>query len=216
VSCLSVLIPGSAYALQRSGHVVFEGSIHTSHHRGTLLGSSSSTEEDPTSALLRHLAHIFSFVDQDVIACWNGRCDRLTCRTLTAARAVDVLSRLKGSPAEVFGGENELRGLSESQKADLLVTWQWIRSRIWRLAAQHGLTKEGADEALSADYVVDVANTTVAICRRLSHDAMEAHGAGFVSAAGPRTGLPHNDPRYYHHKLLSGSKFWPCRSITNW
>jgi hypothetical protein len=180
-----------AYALQRSGHVVFEGSIHTSHHRGAILGSASHVEEDPTSALLRHLAHIFSFVDQDVIACWNGRCDRLTCRTLTTSRAVDVLRRLRGSPAEVFSGEESLRNLSDSQKADLLVTWQWIRSRIWRLAAQHGLTKEGFEPELAANYVVDVASTTVAICRRLSYSAMEAHGAGFVRSHLPLPDRPY-------------------------
>lgn len=97
--------------------------------------------------------------------------------------------------------------LTESQKADLLITWQWIRNRIWRLAALHGLTTkpghghqgdeaEGADARrrrdegarrrsrdapeLTPSYVLDVAATTVAICTRLSLAAMEAHGVGFV------------------------------------
>jgi hypothetical protein len=100
---------------------------------------------------------------------------------LTSKRVISILGKLKGSAASLFGKDLDLAGLSEVQKADLLITWQWLRNRIWRLAACHGLTREGAEYELSAEYVVDVATTTVAICKRLSLRAMEAHGTGFVS-----------------------------------
>jgi hypothetical protein len=70
--------------------------------------------------------------------------------------------------------------LTEAQKADLLITWQWLRNRIWRLAALHGLTGEEGPPELAPAYALDVAATAVAVCRRLSVAAMEAHGIGFV------------------------------------
>lgn len=115
-----------------------------------------------------------------MIACWNGKCDRAQCKTVTRSRAKAMLRKLQGSPTEVFGSEAEMHTLDEMQKADLLVTWQWIRSRLWQIALQHGVTTEEVSE-LSREYVVDVAQTIVAICSRLSISAMESHGAGFVS-----------------------------------
>lgn len=144
---------------------------------------------------LHHLARVFSFIDADIVVCWNGRCGGAgRCRTLTRRRASRILRKLQGSAAHVFGDEDGLLALTESQKADLLITWQWIRNRIWRLAALHGLTGpvsegregEGGGEdwgerpELTPAYVLDVAATAVAICRRLSLAAMEAHGVGFV------------------------------------
>lgn len=170
----------SAYALQRSGKISFEGNILLPH-----LITPDHYSGDAASQALRHLAHVFSFIDQDIISCWNGRCDPLTCSKLTRSRVILILAKLKGTAGHVFGNELDLAGLSEVQKADLLITWQWLRNRIWRLAACHGLTCEGEEFELSAEYVVDVATKTVAICKRLSARAMEAHGTGFVSCPFP-------------------------------
>ena len=161
--------------MQRSGNIVFAGSI------SAFTFSSFDIDPDPAGQQLRHLAKIFSFIDQDIINCWNSRCDPIQCSALTRSRVIGTLSRLQGSASRVFGEDANLGELSEIQKADLLITWQWLRNRIWRLAASHGLTKEGEEQELSVDYVVEVAATTVAICKRLSVPAMEAHGTGFVS-----------------------------------
>ncbi|ORY29329.1 hypothetical protein BCR39DRAFT_174122 [Naematelia encephala] len=191
-----------AYALQRSGTITFHGPIHLPQL--TSNPNAPRVLEDPAGQTLRHLARIFSFVDQDIIACWNGRCTPTNCTLLSRQKALDALRALTGTAGQVFGSELDLAGLSEVQKADLLITWQWIRNRIWRLAAGHGLTTSDSnpttailgdgggggggggdsnrrgDWELSTDYVVDVAATTVAICKRLSAGAMEAHGTGFL------------------------------------
>ena len=75
----------------------------------------------------------------------------------------------------------DLAAMTESQRSDLLVTWQWMRNRLWKLSAAHGLASEDGPPELSTNYVVDVASTTVDICRQLPLQSMEAHGAGFVS-----------------------------------
>ena len=137
-----------------------------------------SGHEDPSP--LRYLARLFAFLDQDIIGCWNGHCDRSSCSILTRHRIVVMLTRLSGPMVQVFG-DNGPESLTEVQLADLLVTWQWIRNRIWRLASLHGHTCENAEPVLSTDFPVDVALATVAICSKLSMASMEAHGTGFVS-----------------------------------
>ncbi|KAL7424686.1 hypothetical protein Q5752_000370 [Cryptotrichosporon argae] len=187
-----------AYALQRSGTIAFDGPI-------------CRPIPDACDTSLPYLARVFSLVDADLLTCWQGSCRGGVggggvggvsgggCTRLSRARAVAILRALKGSAANVFGeDEATLSELDESQKADLLITWQWLRNRMWRLAASHGLvgassgegtgsddgsdSEDEADEAdeLTLDYAVDVAATTGSICRRLSRASMEAHGTGFV------------------------------------
>lgn len=141
---------------------------------------------DPPSISLHYLTQVFSFLDQDMITCWNNQCPRAfgqTCHHLTRDRATTILASLNGGAPEVFGegSEADFRQLTDSQRADLFITWQWIKNRVWRLAALHGLTTEDGPVELGVEYVVSAAATTVAICRRLPLSAMEAHGTGFVS-----------------------------------
>jgi hypothetical protein len=165
-----------AYALQRSGGVIFNGSIKRI----------ANIELDPPSISLHYLTQIFSYLDQDIITCWNNQCPRAygqTCYHLTRDRVLNILSSLNGSAPEVFGdgSESDFKQLTDSQRADLFITWQWVKNRIWRLAALHGLTTEEGPSELGVGYVVSAAVTTVAICRRLPLSAMESHGTGFVS-----------------------------------
>jgi hypothetical protein len=172
-----------AFALQRSsGTIAFDGPISTTleplHHMS-----------DPPLApvaeqghSLRYLALLFSYVDRSLLSCWSERCST-PCTTLTRRRLILILTRLSAPPSEIFGDHagRKIGALTDSQKADLLITWQWLRNRMWRT---HGLTEEGGERVLSVDFVLDVAKTTVRICQDLSFPAMEAHGTGFVSRPG--------------------------------
>ncbi|WVF71046.1 hypothetical protein IAT40_005843 [Kwoniella sp. CBS 6097] len=162
-----------AYALQRSGNLVFKSLSYSS--------IPCSVQLDPTTTHLRFLAKIFSFVDPNIVHCWNGRCEPRTCTSLSRQQIVDSLHSLSGTANEVFHEDVDgLQGLTEVQKADLLVTWQWLRNKLWRLASLHHMTGEEGERELSVDFVVEVASTTVEICKRLSLSSMEAHGTGFV------------------------------------
>ena len=98
---------------------------------------------------------------------------------MTREVALEVLKRLGGPAEEVFGTRS-FEGLSEAQQADLLITWQWMRTRTWQLACLHSMLDERVTE-LSVAYPVNVALVTVNICDQLSFGAMECHGTGFVS-----------------------------------
>lgn len=134
----------------------------------------------PTSAL-GYLARLFSCFDQDICACWNGQCQRSTCEVTTQSRALYVLDRLDGTPKEVFGDTwLTAANVTETQRADLLVTWQWLRNRMWRLASLHGLVSDDGPQLLSSTLPWNVAVDTLEICRQLPLAAMEAHGTGFI------------------------------------
>ncbi|WRT69313.1 uncharacterized protein IL334_006297 [Kwoniella shivajii] len=163
-----------AFALQRYGAITFHGSLQIPAFMAL------DPTQDLASRTLHHLARLFSFVDSNLVTCWNGKCDPTTCTDLPRAKVLRILRTLNGTPSQVFGSDIALTGLSDVQQADLLITWQWLRNRVWRLAVGHGLTDENAEAELGVGYVVDVASATVLICRRLSAGALEAHGCGFV------------------------------------
>lgn len=140
--------------------------------------SSIDLASDPIANSLRHLSHLFSVVDRDLVPCWNQQCNPGTCTRLTREVAFEVLRRLGGTAGDVFG-MGSFEGLSEAQQADLLVTWQWIKSRTWGLASLHSLLDEQISE-LSSGYPTNIALATVALCNQLSFGAMECHGTGFV------------------------------------
>lgn len=137
---------------------------------------------DSAGRNLKLLARIFACIDGNIVACWNGSCSYSNCPTFTSGKALEILRNLGGSAIQVFGTDLDLPSTSEAQKADLMITWQWLRNRIWRLAARHGITREDGDWELSTDYLANVATSTVDICKGLSITAMESHGAGFVSS----------------------------------
>lgn len=149
----------------RSGSISFRGSISVCLTGGLAVAPDTS---------IGYLARLFSCFDQDIIACWNGQCERRQgCAVVTRERATDILGRLEGTPSDVFGSGWSSASLTAAQRADLLVTWQWLRNRMWWLAQLHQLE-------LSPALPLEIATATLAICRQLPLEAMEAHGTGFV------------------------------------
>lgn len=141
---------------------------------------SEADDQDPVSLSLHHLSSLFSYIDKNLVACWNGSCDTATCRVLDGATISGILVKLNGRAEDVFPSRTGLHTLTEAQRADLMVTWQWIKSRMWALASMHGLTSEYGPGELSSVYVLDTALRLVEICNELSFGAMECHGTGFV------------------------------------
>ena len=149
---------------------------------------------------MRCLASLFSILDDEMLGCWTNQCDvhrdtpassdftapsNSKCDRLKEYRILRVLRSLSQDAHTLL--TEGVDSLSESEKADVLITWQWLRNRVWTLAHSHGLTHRADDvermrssPELSTDYLVDVALTTVELCRALSFSSMESHGRGFV------------------------------------
>lgn len=81
---------------------------------------------------LRRLVRLFDVIDEDVLACWNRACkNNATCRLRNPEAAVAIHRELCSDFVEGIGHR-----MSPIQKADILITQQWLRNRIW--CVDHG------------------------------------------------------------------------------
>ena len=132
---------------------------------------------DTSKSSLQRLALLFSHIDATIVRCWTGKCLGSACTSFSSKRATRILRTLREGAQET--SEN-LAAMDEYQQADLLITWQWIRNRIWHLASTHGLTTADGNTELSASHAIDIGKQTALLCKSLSYASMEAHGTGFV------------------------------------
>ena len=83
---------------------------------------------------------------------------------------------------EVRGEEDEDEVQIEPtaiQKADLLMTQQWLRLVVWQSSCRHGLLSTAAEEeSMTFGFPLLIARDTVAVLQSLPNHAIEVHGMG--------------------------------------
>lgn len=153
---------------------------------------------------LARLMELFDVIDEDIINCWNRRCDINNgfCQAFTEAKALsmhDSLERIRETERykgydwfdRAKGDRNDNNallpiGLRETQAADVFITQKWIQNRVWLLCLNHGLLRSHSERPeLTFGYAVTVAESTLQTCRSLRLSSMEAHGIGFVCPTSP-------------------------------
>ena len=121
----------------------------------------SGADQLPYVQGLRRLARLFDAIDEDVVACWTRACKaNASCRLRNPEAAATLHRELC---------QNFLAGVehvvSPVQKADLLITQQWLRNRIWQLVFAHGLSDMKLEHReLGIEYTFEIAQRTVDIC----------------------------------------------------
>lgn len=201
-----------AYALQRRHPITFRGKpgfsmrsvhefIHGASHR-VVSGIIVHSEHDAEGMMgLARLMELFDAVDEDVVDCWNRRCNDNNgyCEKLTAAKALvihqnlarvslserykgyDWFERTKSTPNEAQAAHQAV-GLKETQCADIFITQKWLQNRLWVLCLTHRLLAPVSDRSeLTFNYAIFIANEALQICKSLRISSMEAHGIGLVS-----------------------------------
>lgn len=165
--------------------------IHSATH-SLVSGVVVHNEKDAEGMIgLARLMELFDAIDEDLIDCWNRKCNITNgyCEKLTEAKALSIqrnLKRLSPSEQPVFNisetPASPTMGLTDTQRADIFVTQQWLQNRVWLLCSTHGLTGSGigTHEELSPNYAISIAESTLKICHSLRLSAMEAHGIGLV------------------------------------
>lgn len=201
-----------AYALQRRHPITFWGkpgfsmrSVHDFIHNATnslISGIIVHNEKDAEGMMgLARLMELFDAIDEDVIDCWNRRCDinKGFCHKLTAAKALSIHQNLdRINQGERYKGYDWFErakagrisetnhafmamGLRETQAADVFITQKWLQNRVWLLCSTHGLLGAHSERPeLSFHYPVSVAESTLQLCVSLRLSSMEAHGIGLV------------------------------------
>ncbi|KAL1868617.1 hypothetical protein Plec18167_008208 [Paecilomyces lecythidis] len=203
-----------AYALQRRHSISFTGRpgftmrptdefIHNVTH-SLVSGIIVHNEKDAAGMMgLALLMEIFDSIDEDIVECWNARCNASNgrCQILDQRKALSMhenlarvsdpsryrsndwfdpdYSNLHSHSAETT--RNLQSFLSETQCADVLVTQKWVQNRLWHLCLTHGLlTSDSEHPELRYDFAFSVAERTLDVCRSLRISAMEVHGIGII------------------------------------
>ncbi|KAJ5375371.1 hypothetical protein N7517_007377 [Penicillium concentricum] len=208
---LVLSITERAYALQHRHPITFWGkpgftmrSVHDFIHSAThsvVSGIIVHNEKDAEGMMgLARMMELFDAIDEDVIDCWNRRCDISNgyCQRLTEAKAISIHQNLNRiNQAERYrgydwferakGGRSETSnvtfamGLRETQAADVFITQKWLQNRVWLLSSTHGLLSAHSEQPeLSFGYAVSVAESTLQLCQSLRLSSMEAHGIGLT------------------------------------
>ena len=93
-------------------------------------------------------------------------------------RGFPELSRLQAHLRQDLG----IQGLSDIQRADVLITQQWLRLVFWQAALRLGLiSSSAADSAFTYHYPVEIASSLCEIVKSLPPVAIQVHGLGIVS-----------------------------------
>jgi hypothetical protein len=77
----------------------------------------------------------------------------------------------------------DVTAVSEIQRADILITQQWLRLVVWQTALKLGLISSTAtDPSYTYSYPVQIALALCEVIKTLPSTAIEVHGLGIVSA----------------------------------
>jgi hypothetical protein len=128
-------------------------------------------EEDPAISLgLSNIHRLFSLLDMNFVRVWNG-----SSSSFSTADKFSELATLQRELCQPF----HMDDVSETQRADILVTQQWLRLTIWQAALRLGLISSSAAEPeFGYTYPLELAYALRDVLRTLSPAAIQAHGLG--------------------------------------
>jgi hypothetical protein len=132
---------------------------------------------------------------------WNGA--TLSSSTEEKFSELATLQRELRQPVQ-------MDGVSETQRADVLVTQQWLRLTIWQAALRLGLISSSAVEPeFGYTYPLELAYALREVLRTLSPAAIQAHGLGIfekqfeiVYSLLDVLALPGSSQTTDHHEVL--------------
>ncbi|OKL55954.1 hypothetical protein UA08_08603 [Talaromyces atroroseus] len=202
-----------AYALQRRHSITFTGRpkytmratddfLYNATH-SLISGIIVHNEKDAAGMMgLALLMEIFDAIDEEILICWNSRCDASNgkCHVLSESKVLSIyrnLARVSDSSrytsndwfdpdhshATDLDNATKILGsfLTETQCADVLISQKWVQDRLWNLCLSHGLLKPQSEHSeLRSSYAFHNAEKTLELCKTLRISAMEAHGIGII------------------------------------
>ena len=131
--------------------------------------------EDPCIAFgLQTVNRLFDLLNEQFLTTWVDGSESTTPAQATA----QVLATQQTLASMRF----DLDSLIDVQKADILVTHQWVRLIFWQSSMRQGLLSSAAeDPALSYHFPCHIAKSLCAILESLPKSAIFVHGVAIVS-----------------------------------
>ncbi|KAI6713873.1 hypothetical protein JHW43_003630 [Diplocarpon mali] len=115
-----------------------------------------------------HLVNSYHLLDSSFVDTWNEITSAPTS-TLTYTALQNQLSQTQ--PSHI--------ALPDIQKADILVTQQWLRLIVWQSSMRQGLLSSTAsDESMTFAYPLKIAHSLLGVLSSLPTTSIEVHGMG--------------------------------------
>jgi len=115
-----------------------------------------------------HLVHSYHVLDSAFVYSWNEASDA-PASTLTYTALQQQLNL--PHPSHI--------SLTDIQKADILVTQQWLRLIVWQSSMRQGLLSSHAeDESMTFRYPLKIAHSLLNVISSLPTTSIEVHGMG--------------------------------------
>lgn len=115
-----------------------------------------------------HLVHSYHLLDSNFVDSWNEASDA-PVSTLTYTALQQQLNLPHPSHLS----------LTAIQKADILVTQQWLRLIVWQSSMRQGLLSSvAADESMTFRYPLKIAHSLLSVISSVPIASIEVHGMG--------------------------------------
>jgi hypothetical protein len=135
-------------------------------------------EDDPSIPLsvqegFNEIIKLFKLLDQDFLQNWNESRGSIT--------PAWIEKKSKELDEEQSKSDSNMFALTAMQRADLVVTRQWLKTLIWRLAMSNTLlSSQPSKECLSLLFPVRLSRQLHQQITNLSREDIEVHGSGIV------------------------------------
>ena len=137
------------------------------------LSNSVLSNEAPATILgLQRLCDLFSLLDFNFTRFWNESLSSSN-ENYRYTEFADLQERLRQ--------RIDLQGVSDIQRADILVTQQWLRLVFWQAQLRLGLVStRSADPAFAYEFPMEIAAALCEVVKFLPPVAIQVHGLGIV------------------------------------
>jgi hypothetical protein len=139
-------------------------------------------DEDPAVLVgLQILNRLFGLLDRQFLDAWvKGTSDGAFEQEQTRAKMLAAQENLSSMQLAQF----EINSLTDIQKADILITQQWLRLVFWQACMRQGFLSSAAKETvLTYQFPCEVARALCAVLQSLPTNAILIHGVAIVSMA---------------------------------
>lgn len=133
-------------------------------------------DEDPSIlAGFQCICQLFSLLDEKFVELWRQVAPEVEAISSTVQNIAAIQHDLNAISFETSG-------LSDIQKADVLITQQWLRLIFWQASMRQGLVSSTSrDPVFYYNYPISIAKTLCEMMSKLPLNAMIVHGSGIVS-----------------------------------
>lgn len=117
------------------------------------------------------LVNLFSILDDKFVDLWSS-----TPGDVSSAEPLSNIAAIQHSLNEMSFDNT---AMTDTQKADVLITHQWLRLIFWQASMRQGLISYAAsDPIFSSSYPITIAKDLCVVMNQLSIDAVLVHGLG--------------------------------------